>query len=129
MTLGIIGTRRRNTEADFQETLTHFKIVTLCNKIDRIVSGGCPQGGDRFAEKLAVEFKIPITIHRAKWSTYGWSAGFIRNGRIAKDADLLLAVVAKDRKGGTEDTIKKYLKLGKTRLLLVGESLKEESKS
>ena len=38
-------------------------------------------------------------------------AGFVRNGDIAKDSDVLIACVAPDRTGGTEDTIKKFLKL------------------
>jgi hypothetical protein len=38
---------------------------------------------------------------------------------FARDADVLIACAAPDRKGGTEDTIRKYLKLGKTRLILV----------
>lgn len=35
------------------------------------------------------------------------------------EADVLIACVAEDRKGGTEDTIKKFQKLGKTQLILV----------
>ena len=35
---------------------------------------------------------------------------YARNTLIARDADELIAVVAEDRKGGTEDTIKKFLK-------------------
>ena len=35
---------------------------------------------------------------------------YARNTLIARDADDLIAVVAEDRKGGTEDTIKKFLK-------------------
>jgi len=36
-----------------------------------------------------------------------------------KGTDVLMACVAEDRTGGTEDTIKKYLALGKTNLILV----------
>jgi len=43
----------------------------------------------------------------------------IINTYIARDSDILIACVSKDRKGGTEDTIKKYLKLGKNKLYLV----------
>ena len=35
-------------------------------------------------------------------------ANYERNTLIARDSDVLIAVVAPDRKGGTEDTIKKW---------------------
>ena len=75
---------------------------------DEIVSGGCPQGGDRFAETIAKKHQVPIKIHYARWNLLGKSAGFARNGDIAREADILIAVVAEDRSGGTEDTIKKF---------------------
>lgn len=86
---------------------------------DHIVSGGCPQGGDAFAEYIAKQNRIPILIHYANWGKYGKAAGFVRNSDIANDADVLIACVAEDRAGGTEDTVKKYLNLGKDRLILV----------
>lgn len=75
---------------------------------DRIVSGGCPQGADRFAELIAKRYQVPITIHYARWHQLGKRAGFARNGDIAHDADVLIAAVAPDRTGGTEDTIAKW---------------------
>ena len=117
MVIGIIGSRSRNSDEDYQKVLGAFSRVYSLN--DTIVSGGCPTGGDRFAERIAQEDDIPIKIHWAKWGLYGRSAGFQRNGLIAKDADILIACVAEDRKGGTEDTIKKYLVLGKNKLILV----------
>jgi hypothetical protein len=84
-----------------------------------LFSGGCPTGADNFAEQLAKKWQIPILIHYAKWDKLGKRAGFARNGDIAKDADVLIACVAEDRTGGTEDTIKKFQKLGKTDLILV----------
>ena len=81
-------------------------------------SGGCPKGGDAFAEKLARDFGIPILIFHARWNhkwieeerhftcTYNKAAGFIRNSPIAEKSDILIACVHPDRTGGTEDTIK-----------------------
>ncbi len=77
---------------------------------DTLVSGGCPRGGDRFCEILAAELKIPLKIHVAQWATLGRGAGFARNTDIARDAEVLIAVVAPDRTGGTEDTIRKFHK-------------------
>lgn len=115
--IGIVGSRRRNKGADLQLTVTAFH--KIYEKGDTLVSGGCPQGGDRFCEIIAGANTIPITIHHAEWDKFGKSAGFKRNTYIARDADVLIAVVAADRKGGTEDTIKKYLALGKKELILV----------
>jgi len=121
MIIGIIGTRRRNEDQDFkkveQELL--YQIRQNVDKEIKLVSGGCPRGGDRFAEELARKYNLPIILHRAEWGKYGKYAGFHRNGDIAKDADILIACVSEDRTGGTEDTIQKYLKMGKHRLVIV----------
>ena len=114
--IGIIGSRRRNDTVDYRDVVKVFdKIYT---EGDWIVSGGCPKGGDRFAERIAKERGIPILILYPNWDKYGKGAGFVRNTDIAHWSDFLLACVAEDRKGGTEDTIKKYLKMGKEQLWL-----------
>ena len=105
--IGIVGSRTRNSYKDFLIVSKLFFVIY--NKNDIIVSGGCSKGGDRFAEKLADKFDIPITIFKADWSL-GRHAGFLRNTDIAKESDILIACVAADRKGGTEDTIKKFKK-------------------
>ena len=117
MIIGIIGSRRRNNEEDYNLVLKAWRKISAPH--DTLVSGGCPQGGDAFAERIAQECSIPIKIHKANWNLYGRYAGFQRNGLIAKDADILIACVAEDRTGGTEDTINKFFKLGKTKLILV----------
>lgn len=106
MTIGIVGSRRRNSYLDYQ--LVEKTFLDIYREGDRIVSGGCPQGGDRFAEVLAKKYQVPITIHYAEWGKYGKGAGFARNGTIANEADILIACVSEDRFGGTEDTIKKF---------------------
>lgn len=108
-TIGIVGSRRRNGAPDMKAI--EEVLLTNYEDGDRIVSGGCPVGADCFAEYLAKKHQIPILIHYAKWSKYGNRAGFVRNNDIARDADLLIACVAEDRKGGTEDTIQKFLNL------------------
>jgi hypothetical protein len=115
--IGIVGSRRRDSEADYKAVTKAFSKVY--QEGDTIVSGGCPKGGDRFAEVLAERLNVPIKIYRADWVRYRRSAGFQRNTDIAQDADVLIACVAPDRKGGTEDTVKKYRKLRKQRLILV----------
>lgn len=106
--IGIIGSRRRDTEKDYQMVLNKFK--ELYQEGDIIISGGCYKGGDRFAEKIAKENTTPITIYYANWNKYGKGAGFLRNTDIARESDILIACVSQDRIGGTEDTIRKFLK-------------------
>jgi hypothetical protein len=115
-TIGIVGSRRRNTQQDYEATLRAFKEIFEAG--DRVVSGGCPRGGDNFAEVIAKKLGLTITIHYPDWDGVGRSAGFLRNTKIAEDADILIAVVAQDRRGGTEDTIRKFEFLGKSRLVL-----------
>ena len=116
-TIGIVGSRRRNTSQD--KTTVYQKFLEVYVDGDTIVSGGCPQGGDAFAEWIAKADQVPITIHYAQWKKHGKAAGFIRNGDIAKDAEVLIACVAVDRTGGTEDTIKKFKAFGKETVYLV----------
>ena len=115
--IGIVGSRRRDSKEDYEKTLKAFEQVYEVD--DEIVSGGCSQGADRFAEMLALHCQVPIKIYYAEWNRLGKKAGFMRNAYIAGDADVLIAVVASDRTGGTESTIKEYLKLGKTQLILI----------
>jgi len=115
-TIGIVGSRRRDSLEDLERCRMALKEVY--EQGDRIVSGGCPCGGDRFAEVLARKLGCTIVIHHADWKRKGRSAGFQRNTLIAQDCDILIAVVASDRRGGTEDTIEKAEKLGK-RIVIV----------
>jgi len=113
MIIGIIGSRRRNETSDKQ--LIETKLINLINDYGvenlKICSGGCPKGGDKFAEELALKYRIPKIIYKADWNKNGRIAGFIRNTYIAETSDILIACVASDRKGGTEDTIKKFKKM------------------
>jgi hypothetical protein len=114
--IGIVGSRRRDSTQDYIDLREAFDRVYESG--DRIVSGGCPNGGDNFAERIAREYQIPITIHYARWNSLGKGAGILRNTDIAKECDILIALVALDRTGGTEDTVKKAGKLFKKIILL-----------
>ena len=106
--IGIVGTRRRDSSEAFTKIKEAF--FTIYKEGDIIISGGCQKGGDRFAEKIAKDNGIPITIYFPNWGKYGRGAGLVRNSDIANASDFLIACVSKDRTGGTEDTIKKFLK-------------------
>ena len=115
--IGIVGSRRRNAGKDYTKIyLAFLKVFEKNNTI--IISGGCLKGGDRFAEGLARKFGIPITIYHANWKL-GKHAGFLRNTDIAKNSSILIACIAPDRKGGTEDTIKKFKKFHPTNKIIL----------
>ena len=107
--IGIVGTRQRDSEADFDLVVAAFlKVYELG---DVIISGGCLRGGDRFAAAIASKMNIPIKEYLPDWENYPRLGGFIRNTRIAGDSDILIACIAKIRKGGTEDTINKFKRI------------------
>ena len=106
-TIGIIGSRRRDTIDDFKDCEKIF--LEIYEDGDEIISGGCPKGGDKFAEMLAKKHQVTIKIYYAQWNKLGKGAGFARNTYIA-NSDVLISVCSEDRKGGAEDTIRKFLK-------------------
>ena len=124
MKIGIVGSRRRFTDKDQMKVVKAFdKIESQLGvwvdddgKIDpnrvygclTIISGGCRHGADCWAEQIASIRGIPIMIYHADWKTWYNAAGPIRNTYIARDSDVLIACVAPDRTGGTEDTIRKF---------------------
>ena len=108
MKLGIVGSRRRNSQGD--KELVRQRIIEL--KPESLVSGGCRQGADRFAEELAIELHLPIEIFRPNLkgnptpTRYDMiKAFYARNRQVAATSGHLIALVAPDRKGGTEHTI------------------------
>lgn len=134
--IGIIGSRRRDTFEDMELCLAAFMAYYNRKNNDRIISGGCKQGGDRFAEIFKKRYDIPIKIHYPDKSQLNKEMlainprrayaeiNYARNTLIAQDSDILICVVAPDRKGGTEDTIKTAKSLGKEIIIVGGEGVK-----
>jgi hypothetical protein len=90
--LGVVGSRSRNTVEDFK--LVASKIWELWDEGYRIlVSGGCLEGADRFAEFIAKRHpkKFGYIKHPAQWAIHGNGAGMMRNPLIVNDSDALLA--------------------------------------
>jgi len=125
--IGVVGSRRRDTAQDKELIRTALKYLIGKDPKTRIhlVSGGCPRGADRFAEELAVELGLGISIHypdRSKLEAdtkWAWAKIFFaRNTLIAEECDFLMALCHADRKGGTEDTVKKAENLKKTVVFL-----------
>jgi len=105
--IGIIGSRTRATDDDLALLLKRFKEIYQDG--DWICSGGCPTGGDKFADKIARNTGIPILTFYAAWDVYGKAAGFHRNTFIAKNSNVLISLKNKEGSGGAEDTCKKFL--------------------
>lgn len=111
MKIGIVGSRRRISNDDYQKVLRQVEnCAFFFNENIELVSGGCSRGADAFAERISKNLGYDITIHKPYYHEYGRVATFVRNDLIAKESDILIACVAEDRKGGTEDTIRKFKK-------------------
>ena len=139
MKIGIIGSRRRNTEEDctkleicFANLLLNFRkeLKTNRTKMVTIVTGDCDEGGDFFAKYLATMYGSKLDVKRIKdpqtgeemdFKNHKWFDWFTmctifydRNEEIAKEPlDYLIALVTPDRKGGTENTIRHFRRLHK----------------
>ena len=114
--IGIVGSRRRNSDEDYK--LCENKFLEIYESGDELVSGGCWCGGDKFCEIIAKKHQVPIKIYYAQWDKLGKRAGFARNTDIARDSDVLIALVAEDRTGGAEDTVRKAEHMDKKIILL-----------
>lgn len=108
---GVVGSRRRTDE----ESVRDF--VKSLPRNSMIISGGA-RGPDSWsvseAKKqglLYIEYLPQIREGMAYYEVV--QELFARNTLIANACDILVAFVHPDRKGGTEDTIKKALALGK----------------
>lgn len=134
MKIGIVGSRRRNTEKDFAKIIIRLRQLERETErlIETIVTGDCDEGGDKFARDIAdmfgyeldVKYKkdpktnqiIPDYIDECEHYDYYTFCKicYARNEEIAKEPlDYLIALVAPDRKGGTENTIKHFKRLHK----------------
>ena len=95
-----------------------------------IVTGDCDKGGDHFAKYLANIYKCKLDEKKIKdpetgkemdFKNHRWFDWFTmctifydRNEEIVKEPlDYLIALVAPDRKGGTENTIRHFRRLHK----------------
>jgi hypothetical protein len=130
--IGVVGSRSRNSESDYQ--LVKDKIFELSNHYPYVpfilVSGCCQKGADSFLSRLFDELDVvaellefppdtskinPDKNYKKEYAKIAYE----RNEYIAYHSDILIACVSTDRKGGTEDTIKRYLKMKKTHLILI----------
>jgi predicted Rossmann fold nucleotide-binding protein DprA/Smf involved in DNA uptake len=103
MKYGVVGSRRRSDRESV------YKFIDTLSLDDVVISGAC-RGVDTWAAERARQRGIKVIEHKpdlSKCKTYldKVYAYYARNKLIAKDCDILIAFVAPDRKGGTENTI------------------------
>lgn len=127
--LGVVGSRKRNNAEDFEivkDNILSFHKIHKRNLI--IVSGGCKDGADNFAELVAKGVGIPTLIFYPDKSKLPITGNYKkdyaiiayeRNTEIAKYSDTLIAAVCDARVGGTEDTIKKFKKYRKGHQIII----------
>jgi len=109
MKIAIVGYRNFNDFDMFENYILDWELTN--GKITNIISGGCV-GTDKLAEKYAIKYNIPTTIHEAQWDKYGKSAGPIRDKKIVDDCSHLIAFLS-SKSVGTKITINMAKKAGK----------------
>lgn len=124
MRVGIVGSRRRDTEADYNQVLKLIQGLREMFGNDLVIaSGACPKGADNHAKLVCKSIGIPLVEFPAHFfqvsgiENYA-RAYYARNTAIAEFSDRIYAQVADDRKGGTEDTVRKAHNLGRAVYLL-----------
>ena len=120
MRVAIVGSRKRTDAATVQAVRD---VVALLPAGSVVISGGAA-GVDSIAASEAEARGIDVVVHRpdyvgATTRFQATQACYDRNRRIVMDADLVVAFVASDRKGGTENAIKQAKRAGR-RVILVG---------
>jgi predicted Rossmann fold nucleotide-binding protein DprA/Smf involved in DNA uptake len=109
--IGIVGTRKRDTADDFRKVWNEYDDILQrnVNAEPTIVSGGAFKGADRFAVNIARDQggKM-ITYFPHGYNTLDY---YHRNRLVAQECDKLIACVAPDRRGGTENTIQWFKSL------------------
>jgi predicted Rossmann fold nucleotide-binding protein DprA/Smf involved in DNA uptake len=108
--VAIVGSRRRSD----RETVD--RLVAQLPEGSVIVSGGAP-GPDNWAEEAARKYGREVRVMRphleaARTQGQRTRRYHARNQRIADLAHEMFALVAPDRKGGTEDAIRRAQRKG-----------------
>jgi hypothetical protein len=111
MRIGIVGSRRRTDRQGVEACIAEIAPETV------VVTGGAI-GPDRWAEQAARARGLGVVIHKPdlEEARTRWQATkryYARNQAIVDDSDRIIAFVAPDRRGGTEDTIRRAMRAGK----------------
>lgn len=111
MRIGIIGSRRRTDREAIEAYIAQLATDTV------VITGGA-QGPDQWAERAAQTRGLTVVVHKPNLdgALTRWQMAeryYARNQAIVVDSDSIVAFVAPDRTGGTEDTIRRAKRAGK----------------
>jgi hypothetical protein len=111
MRIGIVGSRRRTDRGAVEACIAELAPDTV------VVTGGV-RGPDRWAEQAARARGLGVVVHEPDLggASTRWQATkryYARNQAIVDDSDRIIAFVAPDRTGGTEDTIWRAKRAGR----------------
>lgn len=128
MKLGIVGSRKYANPAKVRRVIEKY-IQQYGSKNLTIVSGGCPDGGDAIAKKLALDMGLEYkefppahakhnsfcVLPKSEYNkSYQVANYFTRNTQIAEFCDHIAAfIVSGIKANGTMDTVGKAYDLGK----------------
>lgn len=101
MKVAIVGGREFDDYNLIEKTLHEY--FDDVSKISLIISGGA-RGADSLAEEFAKNHQLPLKVYYADWKAYGKYAGFTRNTKIVREADIVFAFWD-GRSKGTANTI------------------------
>jgi predicted Rossmann fold nucleotide-binding protein DprA/Smf involved in DNA uptake len=109
--IGIVGSRRRTDRQAIEACISELAAET-------VVITGAARGPDRWAEEAARARGLVVVVHKPDLdgALTRWQASdccYARNQCIVDDSDTVIAFVAPDRTGGTEDTIRRAVRAGK----------------
>lgn len=104
--LSVIGSRSFQNELLLNDTLG-----SLNDSIGLIISGGA-KGADKFAEKWAIQNKVPFKPILPEWDKFGKAAGIKRNRLIVEESDFCL-IFWDGKSSGTRSSIDFCKKLKK----------------
>jgi hypothetical protein len=109
--IGIVGSRRRTDREAVEACVAELAADTV------VITGGA-KGPDRWAEEAARSRGLAVVVYEpdlegvhARWEAA--DRHYARNQLIVDEADRIIAFVAPDRRGGTEDTIRRAVRAGK----------------
>ena len=84
-------------------TIENYKLVedavNKCGWKPTIVVSGCARGVDKLGEEWASNHGKVIEKYPADWDKYGKRAGFLRNERMADNAEALILIWDGESKG------------------------------
>jgi len=132
MRIGIVGSRFWTDRQKIKDFI--FKLTRKYGEDIIIVSGGCPDGADRYAKKYALEFGVKYEEYppvHAKYNSYcplpDYLYGkayhvknfFSRNKLIAENSDIVVSFIPNGvDSNGSMHTLKEAKKLNKKTLII-----------